>query len=89
MSFFDFSLLILAGFLKVTAPSSTVLLLRLELKLLDIGGGRAGGSFLMRPLRSKRINREQKILKYLLLSLIVRKVLYGHQVFGPLSSIVT
>lgn len=29
-----------------------VLLPKLEFKLFDIGGGRAGGSFLMRPLRS-------------------------------------
>lgn len=37
--------LILAGFLKVTAPSS----LLLKLLLLVIGGGRAGGSFRVVP----------------------------------------
>lgn len=40
----------LAGFLKVTAPSSIVLLLKLfTLLLLVMGGGRAGGSFRLTP----------------------------------------
>lgn len=50
-----FALLILAGFLKVTTPSSIVLLLKLFKLLFVIGGGLAGGSFL-----TPRVRRSKK-----------------------------
>lgn len=52
--------LILAGFLKVTAPSSIVLLPKFP--LLVIGGGRAGGSFRVVP-RVRRSKIEKKCKK--------------------------